>query len=562
MINRLKLKQRGHFFPSRCPGRLERESVHRVKPCHGVFWLNDDRDKPKFIPEFAFTAPEWESNQKDSDDNKIETTRDLEDFQQIAIKVPASIKDKIVNQNYKLAIQTTGGVQVNVFKATQTGRSYLFDQNVATNQVSGTYTVTAGGAPKKFGETVDLNDLSASIKPEEYDNPVPFIFEGKTGGTGTIKLVLKKPDDTVELSDEVHVKLLDVKAMYERAKGTPENGFGFPYDTDNTVPAIGSSPVTPPAFQKPPDETQQCIVFVHGWNLTPFERVNFAETMFKRLWLVGYKGRFAAYSWPPYFAGATGKDFNASEHRAFKYATGLANYVTQLRQGLGSGYTMNLAAHSQGNTVASEAVKQGLQINNFVLMQGAIPASCYDVNAPPLPILVTEDAKPGHATPLNASQGGYRGYFQNVAGNLINYFNAVDFALEHGTIPEGGFGVQANWINIQKKYKPYDPSGGGRYVWIAPTSQFDYAAPFKANRVLNDPHESMSMVSRSRTKAVGAEGATDGPFDPTKSVDLQTTFGFNNTRFDHSGQFYRNIQQNMKPFYSRLMTDFGLTPTQ
>ena len=39
-------------------------------------------------------------------------------------------------------------------------------------------------------------------------------------------------------------------------------------------------------------ETKQYIVFVHGWNMSYEGSQNFAETMFKRLWQRGYKGRF------------------------------------------------------------------------------------------------------------------------------------------------------------------------------------------------------------------------------------------------------------------------------
>jgi len=49
---------------------------------------------------------------------------------------------------------------------------------------------------------------------EEYgSNPIPFIFEGKTAGKGTIKLVLRTPKGWIESSSEVHVELKEVERM-------------------------------------------------------------------------------------------------------------------------------------------------------------------------------------------------------------------------------------------------------------------------------------------------------------------------------------------------------------
>ncbi|MBI2078196.1 MAG: hypothetical protein HYT80_07490, partial [Euryarchaeota archaeon] len=52
------------------------------------FWLNDDRDS---------SGQDEKTGAVDSADNKVLHVRDLEDFAQIAIKIPTSIKDKIVS---------------------------------------------------------------------------------------------------------------------------------------------------------------------------------------------------------------------------------------------------------------------------------------------------------------------------------------------------------------------------------------------------------------------------------------------------------------------------------
>src|SRR3989344_6000743 len=95
------------------------------------FWCNEDRDS---------SGQDVETGQVDGFDRVISHVRDLEDFAQIAIKADAKIKEKI-DQGYKFVIETTGGLQVNVFKAVQAGTDYLFNETVAGQQVTGTYVV-------------------------------------------------------------------------------------------------------------------------------------------------------------------------------------------------------------------------------------------------------------------------------------------------------------------------------------------------------------------------------------------------------------------------------------
>jgi len=560
MINRLKLQRRGCFFPSRCPGRLERESVHRVKPCHGVFWLNDDRDS---------SGQDAQTGSMDSANDRISHVRDLEDLAQIALKIPTSIKDKIVNQNYKLAIQTTGGLQVNVFKATQAGTGYVFDRTIANQQINGSYTI--GGVQKFYNRMVDLNDLSASIKPEEYDNPVPFIFEGKTAGEGVIKLVLKKPDNTVELSDEVHVKLMKAADMFERAHAKTaraDNRFRLPWEPPRTYvdllyepPNVSYSNDTP-NFQAPPGETQQLVTFVHGFNMPDFEKQNWSETMFKRLWWKGFKGRFASFFWPTPEASEHQNIIASTEFFALKYGKSLKGYLEEL-EGRLSGYTINVTAHSAGNIVMEETLKQGMVIDSYVLMQAAVPASSYDNGAPLDPQLVFADGV--QHTPDSAQNLGYRGYLQNVQGKLVNFFNPADGVLQVG-FPIGPLGfINVSWFKFQRDYKPYDTAGDpSRYFYgndptvagspIAPRLFYPDPPGPPARRQIINAHESMTFVARSRTRAVGALAGVHGEIDDALNLNISLgpdNPGFQTERSEHSAQFNRPIQR-VHLFYERL----------
>lgn len=524
-----------------------------------VFWLNDDRDNQENDEQVpASTA--------NSANTTIDTKRDLEDFQQIAIKVPASVKDKILNQNYKLAIQTTGGVQVNVYKAAQAGTSYLFDPDAASSQINDTYTVSSG--TKNFKDAVDLNDLSASINPDEYDNPVPFLFEGKTGGEGTIKLVLKKPDDTVELSDEVHVKLKTVTEMYSQVRAKPVNGIARPYDffpqQPTEFPVDGFVDETPAGFERPANETTQCALFGHGWNVNEARYRQQSAAMFKRLWLTGFKGRFAAIRWPANVAGVfTGSPFqlvqNASayfeiEYRAFKYATVVKQYADHLSSPAGGGFTVGLIGHSMGNVATSEALRQGAPVTRYVLMNGAIPAGCYDERD----LLTLND----QGQPFNPSlpqtepdrrlpYGGYREYFRDLSG-LINFHNAGDDALRQWTM---GQRVKRHQYMSQQPGAPnyfFEPGQGVMLKKRPLIPNSPPQPPRAAGPPLGHPHESMTMFAQSRTLAIGAEPRTGGSI--SGAVDMRGFFGDDND--EHSPQFDRPIQSGgengVKAFYETV----------
>ena len=101
----------------------------------------------------------------------------------------------------------------------------------------------------------------------------------------------------------------------------------------------------------------------------------------------------------------------------------MATYLNQLRARF-PGYRLNLLVHSQGNAITSEAIEQsGAPFDTYILTQGALPASAYDVNAPTNADLLsyeTSNPTPGWQ-PM-----GYDGIYTNLAGRIINFYNPQD----------------------------------------------------------------------------------------------------------------------------------------
>jgi pimeloyl-ACP methyl ester carboxylesterase len=306
-------------------------------------------------------------------------------------------------------------------------------------------------------------------------------------------------------------------------------------------------------------ETKQYIVFVHGWNMSYEGSQNFAETMFKRLWHRGYKGRFASFRWPtlddsiPTPIGEIPYTYNASEYRAWKCGESLKQFVNNLP----GGYTCNVVAHSMGNVVAGSALKKGMSVTNYALLNGAVSAGCFDDRA----IL---DQGWGYTTPFYDPDVGtqklsYRNQLAGVNGNLINFFLPADDALLkwewNNDTPALITGSPNRFPLVGSKPQRYNlGTTGYYYAPLNPVGQrlgVNFATV--NGRLVSSSHECMSYIAQSPMKAVGAEGRTGGSIDSSVNM-FQAPYSFGDV---HSAQFDFRLQQTV-PFYNRLLEEFDL----
>lgn len=215
-------------------------------------------------------------------------------------------------------------------------------------------------------------------------------------------------------------------------------------------------------------------------------------------------------------------------------------------------------------------------------MEAAVSLSCYypepadpanDPNPPSFNNGLV-DADTDHPTPRYASQLGYHGYLSGIKASsgakLVAYQNLDDFWLATGATALNILDV--DWVTNQIDHKPDDRSGLGQYLngtYSGPMFQRGVGI-YQFTRIVSDPHEAMSYVSRSRTRALGAEPTKGTPTPPGfQSVNLKTIYQFSTGRPDHSGQFQRNIQLMYgnetgvpwgESLYHRLMRDLNVDP--
>ena len=521
------------------------------------FWVNNDGDTGDQSEVLNTTTP-------DHADYRISNRRDLEDFTRLWIDVE-NFRDLLTLDGFELALEwrNTGGTTpaIQVYPAVEPdgGLGYLQNEAIANQQslpnatlpyytwaladTSLTRRTVRAGTRFVFQRSV------WSTQPKRLN----LIFEGAASGRGELVALLLRNGQVVSASQPLHLQLRDIKQMYQRAQAGPIDGF---------LPSFQYGQEQPPAvwtgfsgwslgfnFDPAPTETPTAAVFVHGWNMKEDESVNFAETMFKRLWQAGFTGRFCAFRWPTYlYSEPTLVDsFNASEHRAWEYGTALKSFVETLP----AAYSRNIIAHSMGGVLTASALRQGMSVRNTLMMQAALSASTLDpreiLNWGRL-VLGESAAENGFHTPdAYSTERGYRGLIADTSTRVFNYYNENDYALQTGSF---GGSLELNWIANQLYQKPHWPgmSDYRRYSWQpnarkSPVDQrMRYVIkqrPESIVRFVTEAHEGLAFLARSRTRALGAEPAAAGLVQGGQGRDLsRPPHDFRETRSDHSGQFY------------------------
>jgi len=544
----------GNYNDSAVAGKPQ-DKTEEAKPFR--FWINDDDDGDSGGGEEMV-----DSSRKDYTDGIIKTARDLEDFTRLFINI-GGLHDAVADGTFSVGLEwrNTNGTNpaIKVYRAAELdgGDQYLKTEVWALNQTLGTVATALGtvsnGGSFKFPASFWQEDAVSGAQALSADHPNRYlIFEGAGEGKGQLVLTFWKGAEKIGEAPGAWIELLNIKKMYVRSDG---NQFVLP-----------AAP-----------ESDDTIIFVHGWRMSPNGRSAFAESFYKRLWHRGFKGRFAAFQWETHWnAGnhfwaqyvnsidAYLSRYNDSEHVAWNSAAALKTFVNGL-----PGERKHIAAHSMGNIVTSEAIRLGMGVNNYALMQAAVPSACYDPDTRTrYPTTYThftftmwDKQTPDDDPDLATRALAYRGRFSNLGVNLVSFYLERDYATfmpwevnNDQTKPEGGslvanFHYLRNNLSGQKLYK---------YTSVFPAQEmFDY--------YLTNSYEAMSYACSTWGKAVGAQNIAQGALTPANNVDLSSaSFALPGESFsgfgdEHSGQFKANIHY-LKPFYDALINKFEIGP--
>ena len=531
-----------------------------------MFWINEDADTGS---NDAAGDEEPGITAADSANATIDNLRDLEDFARLHFRVEGLPGNLLTNVNLQTRIRLTnivGTPSLRLFRATEAngGLGYLTNTTTANSQIAKAAAgVLTHGAPLVLAGT----NWSSAGTNRFF---LPFIFEGISTGRCTIVFTIGTnggPD--VAFSRQFNLELRSVSRMYEH--WTVGDNINTPVSIipDNATRVPDSAVFAPPQR----DEELDYLLFVHGWRMRPWERRAFANTAYKRLWQLGYRGRFGLFSWPTdwtiidptNFEGLLltlleRQNYDRSEERAWRAGDALERLLTQLNQQHPN--RVRLLGHSMGNIVISEALYLHGRSNNvpfvhtYIASQAASVAHGYDAIAPEV---VRPGWIPGMTTPEVYAEFPRRAnaterYFTNMnravtadpqtlTRRIFNFHNAVDFALDKAY----------SW--------PYNqlskPDTGYTYRfgrWLRTDG--------KNTRLIlpRDYREVYSWIAEARSKALGcSEDATHAVRGEIGSAfNLQTAFNYQNGSHEHSAQF-NSINMNRRSYWWQVLSSASLT---
>ena len=511
------------------------------------FWINNDNDGTgvgKDIEIMPGTPVDYQYG-------NIRSQRNLEDFSRLWVcglpKLPTT-------NGYAITLSmsvVSGNPAINLYRSFDTNgsASYLSNTNAAAAQFTQWYLgdQLIFDFAQKLGTVNSSQTYTLPVSTDGTPDYTYFLFEGAGIGEGQLTMTISQNGNTLAQSS-VWLDLHDVKDFYERAVIT-NNISGAISNWTSGVESVQ------PAISSLGDDTN-LIVLVHGINVDDGDWRIESDTVLKRLYWAGFHGKFATVKWPCNFfdwslLSTRTSVFNQSEAKAYKAGAALKTYIDQLHARF-PGYRLHLLVHSQGNAIVGEAIEQGASFNTYILTQGAMPASAYDVAAPTDAGLLQQEA----ITPTPEWQPmGYHGVYTNMPGRIVNFYNTNDPVLEI-------------WMADQGPGKPDGYLDHLLHSEGIPVSYYDYdgvdswynAALIIGSHMVTDPQESRAMVSRSRTRPIGQSPPESGHGVIQSGVDLHTRYGFNKAfPDDHSAQWTWPIQTT-RPYFQQVLTSCQLNP--
>ena len=521
-----------------------------------VFWVNNDRDYRH--EEDGLPVEDDAEAGDDSRDAVISCKRDLEDFARLHIRLGAVARPGQFAYSMQL-VAADEKVQplLNLYPAINLSDGYLgLPGDGATpdqpdEQLQKKLLVSAGKLPAT---------LSAESLPLRGENP--FLFEGRMPGKGQLVLTASYQGVPVAVR-QIDLELVDSTWFYDHFVVSLSGG-GEESPVNSAVNSEGLAAESSRLGHYRP-EGSDYVLFVHGWNMQPWEKRRWAETVFKRLWWQGYQGKVGLFDWPcrtlPSWDFLV--NYDRSEFIAWQSATALNGVLERLQAGhVGQ---VRLLAHSQGNVVAGEALRLGAPglVHTYVASQAALSAGLHESGLTEITDFEPKTPEVMSAYPESFAREPYLTGIASKVGAMFNYFNAKDYALtgdslnqptwllNNETRPDGslGYGYQGEI----SKYPPSPPAIG--FFRNVSNENLGLGTTMAQMSFPENRYEIFSFCAQSRNYALGASNVTHNGM--ATAVDL-SNFGFDREKSAHSRQFRSNVVAE-QPYWQQFVRDTAVS---
>ncbi|MFL6589725.1 MAG: alpha/beta hydrolase, partial [Chthoniobacterales bacterium] len=516
------------------------------------FWVNDDQDNIAVmtVPASYAEGETVPPKQPDFANVTIRTTRDLEDWTRLWISfkgVSALLKNADVTAELCLT-SISGWPAISVSEALEAdgGTKYLRISDVADAQV---HERGAVYGPATALGTIDLKSVVGGTRLSNLteSNPVlALLFEGVSEGKGSLRVRLKRGNTTLMESAGVVVDVKNVRRMYERGKITLDApNIADPWDNDHPAPLEWSWDPWKWPPETDPKPSEQTIVYVHGWRMTYDEYLTWADTTFKRLFQLGYRGKFYSFHWPTFNGDNNGVNpldlylpggttYNASEYRAWLSGPALASFVN----GLPNANARYLIAHSMGNVTAGSALRNGMRVTRYAMCNSAMAAMAYDSNISDY----NYETPDTDTDQLTRETFGLSNKLNPTSTILVNYALPADYALGQWSVNNQVFKPQTQFA-----HNYYYRSGN------QPGRKLTYEG-LTSVRTIASVAEAMGYVTQSRSAAAGTKQSTKGSLNGGSVNMGQGGFEFGT---EHSAEWIYDFHKT-SVFWKEILTQFGI----
>lgn len=453
------------------------------------FWVNNDEDvrhETNATDNLTSIISYWAEDDAagttpNNSDNIINCMRDLEDFNRIQFKNIAPI----INLRDTYGITVKCGIGKKGFFSDAPIRLFESFENSATTDYVTNAKANIGAQQLNMSA---LSNLHWGDKPLEVFNDKNYIFEGINPGKSQV--VFEVCINNVVVRDIVNMDLRDPSYFCTRQNDE----------------------------LKYTDE-KDLIVYVNGMNMDDYTFRRWTETVYKRLWWLGYKGRVCGFFWENYGFDS----FNASELMAWQSSDALSAFLQSMKgkYNINGASRVNVIAHSQGNIITGEAINKAPigTVKTYMPMQAAISGHVYgkfsdsrcefklDTTIPDFYRYYSSGATPAQPYLIKNIE---------LVKTKINCFNYNDYALD--------------WWKTSNSLKPNFLLGYGYSRSIKRFSRWTTDLYFPDNR-----YEIFSYAAPSWSHALG----TGAISVMSRNINMATAYSFDpaSSHLYHSWQF-------------------------
>ncbi|MCQ2394060.1 MAG: hypothetical protein MJ249_07200, partial [Kiritimatiellae bacterium] len=356
-------------------------------------------------------------------DRTVYCFRDLEDFDRLHVKMGSELVDCGGTLAVEVRMDSVGkpgeGVPaVNLFEAVGEDLFYLrhgkedwgTERGRLEAQMKKTRLATADGG--KNWNRLEFENYITFI-----NGRLCFLYEGKTCGKGILRIRVRVGDLVLAESSlrmDIH-KVDDLVDTYEIPETTATNSA----DIDEFQLTVDGVEGRRAKAEIPGTTDKDLVLLTLGWNVAPFEKLAWRDTVFKRLFWQGYRGRVGTLIWPTTygfnvdfgscvkadfrscadldfkrcFKGgvvdwevfgrsvkslADAPNYDRGEHRAWLSGVRAAEYFSKEIPKFSH---VTFLVHSQGNILMGEMLRRlPLDVKGkitYIALQGAVSAQLY-----------------------------------------------------------------------------------------------------------------------------------------------------------------------------------------